>query len=88
VEGDAVKNRDLWQELDALNSRHRVTWHWVRGHAGHALNERCDQLAKEALGKLKQQHTKGEIAAAQSAFRRRSTAEATVVQVRSWLDGG
>jgi ribonuclease HI len=40
-----VKNVDLWRELDALASRHRVDWHWVRGHAGHAENERADALA-------------------------------------------
>ncbi|MDF1730987.1 MAG: ribonuclease HI [Minwuia sp.] len=44
-----VKNADLWQELDAANSRHRVRWHWVKGHAGDAGNERADQLAREAI---------------------------------------
>ncbi|MEK9961242.1 MAG: ribonuclease HI [Rhodobiaceae bacterium] len=43
-----VMNQDLWQELDAALQRHRVTWHWVKGHAGNALNERCDQLARAA----------------------------------------
>jgi len=44
-----VKNVDLWQELDALAQRHRVRWHWVRGHDGHPENERCDVLANEAI---------------------------------------
>jgi ribonuclease HI len=44
-----VKNTDLWQELDALAHRHVVHWHWVRGHAGHPENERCDLLANEAI---------------------------------------
>ena len=44
-----VKNRDLWEALDALASRHDVSWHWVRGHAGNAENERADTLAREAL---------------------------------------
>ena len=44
-----VKNRDLWEALDALTGRHDVTWHWVRGHAGNAENERADTLAREAL---------------------------------------
>ena len=44
-----VKNRDLWEALDALTARHDVTWHWVRGHAGNAQNERADTLAREAL---------------------------------------
>jgi ribonuclease HI len=48
-----VKNADLWQELDEARHRHDVTWHWVKGHAGHPENERADELAglglKEAL---------------------------------------
>lgn len=44
-----VKNADLWQDLDAANSRHRVRWHWVKGHAGDAGNERADQLARDAI---------------------------------------
>jgi ribonuclease HI len=43
----ALKNVDLWKTLDALTTRHDVRWHWVRGHAGDALNERCDALAHE-----------------------------------------
>ncbi|WP_026375043.1 ribonuclease HI [Aestuariibacter salexigens] len=43
-----VKNVDLWQQLDEQVSRHHITWHWVKGHSGHAENERCDQLAREA----------------------------------------
>ena len=45
---EPVKNVDLWQQLDAEVQRHQVTWHWVKGHAGHPENERCDQLAREA----------------------------------------
>jgi len=44
-----VANRDLWEQLLALTGKHQVEWHWVRGHAGHAENERCDQLAREAI---------------------------------------
>ncbi|MEM0945352.1 MAG: ribonuclease HI [Pseudomonadota bacterium] len=40
-----VKNADLWQRLDAAQARHRVAWDWVKGHAGHAQNERADKLA-------------------------------------------
>jgi ribonuclease HI len=46
--GDPVKNRDLWEELDEKARRHRVTWTWIRGHAGHPENERADFLAREA----------------------------------------
>ena len=44
-----VKNVDLWQRLDAAIKEHDVRWHWVKGHAGHAENERADQLAREGL---------------------------------------
>ncbi len=40
-----VKNADLWKKLDALQQSHKLDFHWVRGHQGHAENERCDQLA-------------------------------------------
>jgi ribonuclease HI len=49
-----VKNLDLWQELDALTQKHDVKWQWVPGHAGHQFNERCDELAREAIKKLRQ----------------------------------
>lgn len=45
---DDVKNKDLWQRLDTINQQHKVTWRWVKGHAGHAENERCDELARSA----------------------------------------
>ena len=41
-----VKNDDLWRALDAARLRHEVTWRWVKGHAGHPLNERADALAR------------------------------------------
>jgi ribonuclease HI len=44
-----VKNAELWQRLDAAQARHEVHWHWVRGHAGHAENERADELAREGM---------------------------------------
>ncbi|KPA54650.1 ribonuclease H [Photobacterium leiognathi subsp. mandapamensis] len=43
-----VKNADLWQRLDTETQRHQVQWHWVKGHAGHPENERCDELARTA----------------------------------------
>ncbi|PSU32175.1 ribonuclease HI [Photobacterium lutimaris] len=43
-----VKNADLWQRLDNETQRHQVSWHWVKGHAGHPENERCDELARTA----------------------------------------
>jgi ribonuclease HI len=44
-----VKNADLWQRLDAARARHDVDWRWVKGHAGHALNERADELARRGM---------------------------------------
>ena len=46
---DPVKNAELWQRLDAARERHDIGWRWVRGHAGHAENERADELAREAM---------------------------------------
>jgi ribonuclease HI len=46
---EPVLNRDLWEALLEQSQRHVVQWNWVRGHAGHAENERCDLLAREAL---------------------------------------
>ena len=43
-----VKNPDLWKQLIVLVDKHKVTWQWIKGHAGHAENERCDQLAVRA----------------------------------------
>ena len=48
-----VKNVDLWQRLDAALANHDVRWHWVKGHAGHDLNERADQLAGEAIAEMR-----------------------------------
>ncbi len=44
-----VLNRDLWERLDRAMAGHEVTWKWVKGHAGHPLNERCDELVHEAI---------------------------------------
>jgi len=44
-----VSNQDLWQQLDKLNEQHEVTWQWVKGHAGHAGNERADELARQGI---------------------------------------
>lgn len=47
--GGKVKNQDLWQKLQVATERHEISWHWVKGHAGHEYNERCDALATEAI---------------------------------------
>jgi len=48
---EPVLNRDLWEELLKFTSPHSITWKWIRGHDGHAENERCDCLAREAIPK-------------------------------------
>jgi ribonuclease HI len=53
AEKKPVKNAELWQRLDAALGRHQIRWHWVRGHAGHAENERADALAREGMAPFK-----------------------------------
>jgi ribonuclease HI len=48
-----VKNGDLWQRLDAAATRHQVRWHWVRGHAGHDMNEHADELARQGIAEVR-----------------------------------
>jgi ribonuclease HI len=48
-----VKNVDLWQRLEAAIERHDVSWHWVRGHSGHAENERADEIARLAIKQMR-----------------------------------
>jgi ribonuclease HI len=50
-----VKNVDLWQQLDAAIQRHKVEWRWVKGHAGHEMNERADELARQAIALMRAQ---------------------------------
>nr|WP_314229388.1 ribonuclease HI [uncultured Kingella sp.] len=47
-----VKNEDLWQQLDQLAAQHQIQWQWVRGHAGHAENERADALANQGVASV------------------------------------
>ncbi len=48
-----VKNDDLWKALDEAAARHKVSWHWVKGHAGHPENERADALARQGIADLR-----------------------------------
>ncbi len=48
-----VKNADLWQFLDTAIQHHDVTWHWVKGHAGHPENERADELARQGIADVR-----------------------------------
>jgi len=44
-----VKNKDLWQRLERATEKHKIKWHWIKGHSGHEGNERADQLANKAM---------------------------------------
>ena len=48
-----VKNADLWRDLETSLERHEVSWHWVKGHAGHPENERADQLARDGMAAIR-----------------------------------
>ncbi|PLS19909.1 ribonuclease HI [Neptunicoccus cionae] len=48
-----VKNEELWKALDAATKRHNITWKWIKGHAGHAENERADELARQGMEPFK-----------------------------------
>jgi ribonuclease HI len=48
-----VKNIDLWKRLERAAEGHQIDWQWVKGHAGHEMNERCDELATEAADGLR-----------------------------------
>jgi ribonuclease HI len=64
-----VKNEDLWRLLDAQASKHKIHWGWVKGHAGHPENERCDELATAAIALVKKQFSSRQLSAALVAFR-------------------
>ncbi len=59
AQNDPVKNVDLWQRLDEAQRRHKVSWHWVRGHAGNAGNERADKLTQLAIAEQEAAAKKG-----------------------------
>jgi ribonuclease HI len=68
VDRKAVKNDDLWRQLDQTASRHRIIWEWLKGHAGHVENERCDQLAAAEIQKIRRNYTPEKLAALRDAF--------------------
>jgi ribonuclease HI len=67
----AVKNADLWKALDLACEPHQIEWKWVKGHAGVADNERCDELANLKMAEIKGKHTAEELAEALRVFQER-----------------
>ncbi|MDA7916158.1 ribonuclease HI [Verrucomicrobia bacterium] len=63
-----VKNVDLWKQLDAETKRHTVKWHWVKGHVGVPENERCDELGRGEVDKVRQKFTKNQLKEMKKAF--------------------
>ena len=72
-----VKNEDLWRRLDAAVTRHEIKWNWVKGHAGDAGNERCDELATEAILALKKKYSREQLATCLREFNESQKATAT-----------
>jgi ribonuclease HI len=60
---EPVKNEDLWRALDAAAALHKVSWQWLRGHAGHPENERCDVLAGAAIQEILARHSPAQLQA-------------------------
>ena len=58
----------LWRQLYEMASRHRVTWQWLKGHAGHPENERCDQLAREEVVKIRRHYSPEKLVELREAF--------------------
>lgn len=58
---EPVLNRDLWERLYELSRLHDIQWCWVRGHNGHPENERCDELARMAIGTLRKSGNAGSV---------------------------
>lgn len=67
-----VKNDDLWRALDAATAGHQIEWRWVKGHAGHEHNERCDVLAGEAIARMRREHRPDQLKAHLHAFKQQA----------------
>src|SRR5207248_681673 len=71
-----VKNEDLWRQLEAVAEKHTIAWKWLKGHAGHVENERCDQLSQSEIAKVKQAHTREQLKQALADFAARENPDA------------
>lgn len=66
---EPVKNQQLWMELEAQAARHQIVWNWLKGHAGHKENERCDELAQNEMARIRNAHTKAQLKTLLAEFR-------------------
>ena len=76
-----VKNEELWRELEVVAERHTVEWKWLKGHAGHTGNERCDQLSHIEIEKIKAAHSKERLKQALAEFTARHSQDAAQHQL-------
>ena len=76
-----VKNEDLWRAVDSSVSEHQIEWRWLKGHAGHAGNERCDQLANEETAKIRQLFKPEQLRALLAEFCAKDKSEQTVLEL-------
>ena len=76
-----VKNKDLWMELDRLASTQAIAWNWLKGHAGHTENERCDLLARTAIAELRKKYSREQLAAALDEFKAKRANEEAATQI-------
>jgi ribonuclease HI len=74
-----VKNEDLWRALDSAVTGHTIQWRWLKGHAGHAGNERCDQLANEEIAKVKKAFSSEQLKALLKEFKAKTPSEQAVL---------
>jgi ribonuclease HI len=74
VQKQPVKNVDLWRALDAAASPHTINWKWLKGHAGNAGNERCDELATLAIAEVRRKFRPEQLRALVEAFNSGRTA--------------
>ena len=81
MEKKPVKNDDLWRKLDELAARHQITWRWLKGHAGHPLNERCDQLVRMEMSKIRKQFTPAKLSALLVEFEQQRSPKKDQVQL-------
>lgn len=73
-----VKNEDQWRALDTCVSKHQVSWRWLKGHAGHAGNERCDQLANAEIEKIKKSFSPEQLKSLLAEFSAKDSVEQSV----------
>ncbi len=65
-----LKNEQLWKELDVESAKHQIAWKWLKGHAGHEMNERCDLLARTEILKIREQFNPDQLKTSLEEFKR------------------